>query len=98
MPGSSFRPRAADVVRPGGNGCQIVVAQKLPQLLYGGLVQVLPGDIGNDPVTFVSPRQRLGMGKYEYESGYCRKATSNKAETHSFDDSLTAFRLPGLVP
>src|SRR5579859_8242565 len=59
VPGSGFRPRAADVVRPGGDGRQIVVAQKLSQLLQRGLVEVVPRIIGNDAVAFVSPGPRL---------------------------------------
>src|ERR1700761_7945787 len=91
MPGSGLRARTADVVRPGRDGCQIVVAQKLPQFFRCGIVQVVPGNVGNDPVTFISPRPCLGMGKCEYEHCYCRQPTADEAETHDFDDSVEAF-------
>src|SRR5260370_37456886 len=91
MPWSGFRPRAADVVRPGGDGRQIVIAQKLSQLLHRGLVQVVPRNVCDDSVTFVSPRPCLGMGKHEYTNGDCRQPSSDEAETHNFDDSVAAF-------
>ena len=63
MPGAGLRAAAPDVVRPGGNGRQIVVAQEWPQPRTRGFVDVVPGDVGDDSVAPASPRKGSWLGQ-----------------------------------
>ena len=66
MPRTGFRMSAADVVRPGGDGRQIVIAQKRPQVFKRGVVEVIPGNVGNDSVTLASPSLSRGCGSKQH--------------------------------
>ena len=52
---------------------QVVVPQELPQSFQRGIVQVVPGDVSDDPVALASPSPRLGVGQYQQKSGECRQ-------------------------
>ena len=62
MPGTSLRPPAANIVRPGGDGRQVVVPQELPQRFQRGSVQVVPGDIGDDRWPSLPQAHAPGIG------------------------------------
>ena len=72
MPGTRLRMPAADVVGPGGDGGQVVVTQVLAQFLSRGIVEVVPGNISDDPVTFATPRPRPGVRKQKEKTGQDR--------------------------
>jgi hypothetical protein len=69
MPRRSVPTLSTDVIRPVGNGIQVVVADERLDHNLGGLVQVIFGDRGDDLVAFTTPApaeggQEDGDGEY----------------------------------
>ena len=59
----------------GGMQPGVLVAESIwpSECFEGGIVQVVPGDVSDDPVALASPSPCLGVGQYQQKGSDCRQ-------------------------
>ena len=72
----------SDVVRPVGDGRQVIAAQEWPQVFTRGIGEMVPGDVCDDPVPLGSPGACLGVGQEQQKSGRGCQPASKTDEGH----------------
>ena len=60
MPRRSVPALSTDVIRPVGDGIQVIAADERLDHNLGGFIQVILGDRGNDSVSFTTPAPAEG--------------------------------------